>query len=69
MAKGSLAHLGTVGDGPKMPNKRCSNCMARDAECTYVLGYVRRSINLINQIILSCLTALQNSGYPRRSVL
>ncbi|KAM5544146.1 hypothetical protein V8D89_002195 [Ganoderma adspersum] len=28
-------------DGPEMPNNRCSNCMERRAECTYVQGPVR----------------------------
>ena len=48
MTEDSSAHLVTAGDGPKMPNKHCSNCTARRAECTYVLGYVRQFISVIN---------------------
>lgn len=58
VTEGSLSHPGTAGDGSRMPNGCCSNCAARRAECTYVLGYVRVSINVINEVLVNRLTGV-----------
>ena len=36
------SHLRTSGDGPDMPNNRCSKRAARRIECTYLIGQVRK---------------------------
>ena len=46
MVEAHLPHRRISGDGPDKPDKRCSNCTTRRAECTYLKAQVRQSASV-----------------------